>query len=180
MSIPYSLRQRVDGETITRWVCLCGEELCQIGNEIFWPGKCPGCEKILAWPRGRTAEELAGKGILFMVRRRFFDEIVAGDKLIEWRAGERWRKLAYHRYGRPLIATFMCGPRVHRRVVRKIDHYPRDFLYGYNRRPVARAVFNSAPTTHIIEKLNELTVSLADIYPSEFWFYAHRLGEAVR
>src|SRR3990167_1928264 len=65
--------------------------------------------------------------ILFMVRRPYFDAIVAGTKTFELRAYvNRWQSVAFRanqtiRNGGLVTATFQCGRRVHRRQVLRCD-----------------------------------------------------------
>ena len=59
--------------------------------------------------------------ILFMIRRPYYDAIVAGTKTFEVRVNtDRWDSMAFRanqsiRNGGRSTATFQCGRRVHRR-----------------------------------------------------------------
>lgn len=55
------------------------------------------------------------RAVLFMVRRRYYDEIVAGSKTVEVRrATPRWRSYAARP---PAVGVFLCGRLVHRRAI---------------------------------------------------------------
>jgi len=49
------------------------------------------------------------KGVLFRVRRIYYDQIAAGTKKFELRAGSGyWRTMLFHR-NPPDVAVFICG-----------------------------------------------------------------------
>jgi len=59
------------------------------------------------------------KKVLFTVRRQYFDTIVSGEKKEEIRADiPHWKWLLGD--DPPEEAVFMCGPRIHRRLIKKI------------------------------------------------------------
>ncbi len=79
-------------------------------------------------------------GVAFTVRKAYFDEIVAGRKTREVRrASPYWRAIwtrvarALER-GEPVEATFLCGPRWHRRRVVDAILYP-DATVALGREP---------------------------------------------
>lgn len=58
------------------------------------------------------------KSISFRIRRIYFDQIVAGTKKIELRKdNEYWDKRLFYNISLPLIAVFVCGKDVHRRII---------------------------------------------------------------
>ena len=56
--------------------------------------------------------------VLFMVRKPYFDAIVAGTKTEEIRRyTSRWWTVSQHVGERGAIAVFMCGRDIHRRII---------------------------------------------------------------
>lgn len=63
------------------------------------------------------------KSIVFRIRKPYFDAIVNGQKIIEYRKHSPfWEKRLSSREQR--IAVFICGKRVHRREIIKVEHIP--------------------------------------------------------
>ena len=60
------------------------------------------------------------KRIVFRVRKEYFDAIVRGEKTVEYRkVSPYWFKRLCTR--EPLIAVFMCGKRIHRRRILRVE-----------------------------------------------------------
>ena len=66
--------------------------------------------------------------VLFMVRKPYFDAIVAGTKNEEIRrATKRWETVMDHLFPPPLggnIGVFLCGRSVHRRKIVDVEECP--------------------------------------------------------
>ena len=97
--------------------------------------------------------------ILFMVKARYFDAIVAGTKTFEVRRySQRWHSMALKALkglddGIPVTAVFMCGrPRVHRRRI-------VDVRWVEN----AEVALGRAPTQEELEFLGDGEVILFEI-----------------
>lgn len=62
------------------------------------------------------------KSVVFRIRKQYFDAIVRGEKTVEYRRDSMFwlRRLAPN--PKPDVAVFICGKRVHRRKIIKIDH----------------------------------------------------------
>jgi len=68
--------------------------------------------------------------VVLRVRKRYYDAIVNGTKNVEYRKDSSFwlRRLARlsstAMNPEPAIAVFICGKRVHRRKITRIDHVP--------------------------------------------------------
>lgn len=71
------------------------------------------------------------KQIPFRVRKQYFDAIVKGDKTIEYRKfSDYWfDRLTEPIWGRQRVAVFVCGKKVHRRLITEVHQIrtPTDF-----------------------------------------------------
>ena len=75
-----------------------------------------------------TQKTFSGRKVSFRVRRKYFDQIVKGEKKEELRSKTPFwvKRLLF--YG-PEIAVFLCGKQVHRRRILKIYvDYPEKVL----------------------------------------------------
>ena len=63
------------------------------------------------------------RSLVFRIRRQYFDQIVAGEKKIEYRRDSPfWKKAVGQPLGEPkYTAVFICGKRVHRRRIIAIE-----------------------------------------------------------
>lgn len=60
------------------------------------------------------------KSVYLRIRKIYFDQIVAGTKKVELRrASKFWRKRLFST--KPDIAVFICGKKVHRRGIEKVE-----------------------------------------------------------
>ena len=104
--------------------------------------------------------------ILFMVKARYFDAIVAGTKTFELRAyTNRWQSVALRanqtiRNGGRVMAVFQCGRRIHRRQVLSGDA------------GLVQQALGRLPTT-------EETEMLGGDDPKRVCAYSFQLGEVV-
>lgn len=90
------------------------------------------------------------KSLVFRIRKQYYEDIVIGKKVVEYRANtEFWQKRVFgmsesemnlpgivqtdfpfkwwvvsKHFERPLIAVFICGKRVHRREIMAIERMP--------------------------------------------------------
>lgn len=59
------------------------------------------------------------KKVCFRIRREYFDMIVAGTKVVEFRQfSDFWRKRLLGDF--PKEAVFVCGKQVHRRIIKSV------------------------------------------------------------
>jgi len=61
------------------------------------------------------------KKAVFRIRKRYFDAIVDGSKTIEYRKASSFWLRRLISAPQPDIAIFICGKRVHRRKITKIE-----------------------------------------------------------
>jgi hypothetical protein len=75
-----------------------------------------------------VVEEKLGKRLVFRIRKRYFDAIVSGEKQTEYRPNSQfWRSRIDNKMkeGDPeWVAVFICGKRVHRRMIDLIQLIP--------------------------------------------------------
>jgi len=59
------------------------------------------------------------KKVVFRIRKQYFDQIVKGTKKVEYRKfSKSWQK----KLENAKVAVFICGKKVHRRIVERVEH----------------------------------------------------------